>query len=142
VGAYREALKVRTREQFPQDWAATQNNLGIALCDQAGRSEGAEAVRLLNEAVGAYREALKVYTREQLPQDWAMAQNNLGTALRDQAGRSEGAEAVRLLNEAVSAFREALKVYTKEHSAHYHGVVARNLQQVEKRLQQLQTQAP
>ena len=108
------------------------------MSEQAGRSEGAEAVRLLNEVVGAYREALKVYTREQLPQDWAAMQNNLGNALSDQAGRSEGAEAVRLLNEAVNAYREALKVYTEEHLAHYHGVVAGNLQQVEKRLQRLQ----
>ena len=28
VSAYREALKVYTREQLPQDWAKTQNNLG------------------------------------------------------------------------------------------------------------------
>ena len=27
VAAYRSALEVRTREQLPQDWAATQNNL-------------------------------------------------------------------------------------------------------------------
>ena len=130
VAAYREALKVRTREQLPQDWAMTQNNLGTALSDRraerrsgsgaavgrigggvsrgaqglharavaaglgddaeqsghcverpGGRSEGAEAARLLGEAVAAYREALKVRTREQLPQDWAMTQNNLGNAL-------------------------------------------------------------
>jgi hypothetical protein len=127
---------------LPQVWAMTQNNLGTALRDQARRSDGAEAVRLLNESVSAYREALKVRTREQLPQGWAATQNNLGTALRDQAGRSEGAEAVRLLNESVSAFREALKVYTKEHSAHYHDVVARNLQEAEAHLQQLQARAP
>ena len=32
----------------------TQNNLGAALRDQAGRSEGAEAVKLLSDAVSAY----------------------------------------------------------------------------------------
>lgn len=31
VTAYREALKERTREKAPLDWAATQNNLGTAL---------------------------------------------------------------------------------------------------------------
>jgi hypothetical protein len=35
----------------------TQNNLGTALSAQAGRSEGAEAVRLLGQAVAAYRAA-------------------------------------------------------------------------------------
>jgi hypothetical protein len=67
---------------------------------------------------------------------------NLGIALSEQAERSEGAEAVRLLNEAVSAYREVLKVLTKEDSAHYHGLVAGNLQQAEARLQQLQAPAP
>ena len=35
VEAFRSALQVRTREQLPQDWAMTQNNLGIALRDLA-----------------------------------------------------------------------------------------------------------
>jgi tetratricopeptide (TPR) repeat protein len=35
ITAYRSALEVRTREQLPQFWAMTQNNLGAALSDQA-----------------------------------------------------------------------------------------------------------
>ena len=31
VAAYRAALEERTRERVPLDWAATQNNLGLAL---------------------------------------------------------------------------------------------------------------
>ena len=31
VEAYRQALTVRTRDDLPQDWAMTQNNLGTAL---------------------------------------------------------------------------------------------------------------
>ena len=31
VAAYRSALEVRTREQLPQNWAMTQNNLGLTL---------------------------------------------------------------------------------------------------------------
>jgi len=80
VEAYRQALKVYTREQFPQRWAMTQNNLANALCDQAARAEGAEAVTLLGQAVEAYRQALKVRTREQFPQQWATIQNYLAIA--------------------------------------------------------------
>ena len=69
--AYRSALEVHTREQLPQDWATTQNNLGRALSDQAARTEGPKGAELLAEAVSAYRSALEVRTREQLPQDWA-----------------------------------------------------------------------
>jgi tetratricopeptide (TPR) repeat protein len=114
ITAYRTALEVRMREQFPQDWALIQNNLGVALSTQARRSEGGDAVRLLGEAVTAYRAALEVYTREQFPQRWGGIQNNLGAALCVQAGQSQGADAVRLLGEAVTAFRAALKVYTRE----------------------------
>ena len=31
IGAYREALKVRTRERVPLDWARTLGNQGVAL---------------------------------------------------------------------------------------------------------------
>ena len=41
VAAFRAALEERTRERVPLDWAATQNNLGVAL----GRSASARAAR-------------------------------------------------------------------------------------------------
>jgi tetratricopeptide (TPR) repeat protein len=114
VAAHREALKVYTREESPQQWAMTQNNLGAVLSSQGERAEGADGVRLLGEAVAAHREALKIFTREQSPQDWARTQNNLGAALMSQGERAEGAEGVRLLGEAVAAYRESLKVRTRE----------------------------
>jgi tetratricopeptide (TPR) repeat protein len=56
VSAYREALKERTRERVPLDWAMTQNNLGAALSSLGERESGTEK---LEEAVLAYREALR-----------------------------------------------------------------------------------
>ena len=70
----------------------TQNNLGVALRDQAARTEGPKGAELLAQAVSAYRSALEVYTREQLPQDWAVTQNNLGTALSGPGGSDRGAK--------------------------------------------------
>ena len=93
VAAYRQALEVYTRETLPQQWAMTQNNLGIALRDQGIRTGGERGTQLLAEAVAAYRQALEVYTRETLPQDWAMTQNNLGIALRDQGIRTAASAA-------------------------------------------------
>jgi hypothetical protein len=90
-------LEVYTREQLPQNWAATQNNLGAALWDQAARTEGPQGAELLAQAVSAFRSALEVYTREQLPQDWATAQNNLGNALWVQAVRTEGPKGAELM---------------------------------------------
>ena len=54
VTAYHSALEVRTRQDFPQDWANIQTNLGSALIEQGRRSKVDEATRLLAEAVTAY----------------------------------------------------------------------------------------
>ena len=97
IAAYRDALKERTRERVPLDWAMTQNNLGNALWT-LGNARAAPT-RLL-EAVSAYRDALKERTRERVPLDWAMTQNNLGIALWTLGQRESGTE--RLL-EAASA---------------------------------------
>ena len=59
VDAYTEALKERTRERVPLDWAGTQNNLGAALRTLGSRESGTER---LEQAVTAYTEALKEYT--------------------------------------------------------------------------------
>jgi tetratricopeptide (TPR) repeat protein len=108
ITTYREALKERTRERVPLNWAMTQNNLGSALQTLGARES---STTRLDEAVAAFREALKEYTRECVPLDWAMTQNNLGNALAALGVRESG---TTRLEEAVAAFREALKEYTRE----------------------------
>ena len=58
--AYRNALKERTRDRVPLDWAGTQNNLGKVLSNLGERESGTER---LKEAVGAYRNALEEYQK-------------------------------------------------------------------------------
>ncbi|MFZ0258333.1 MAG: hypothetical protein WAN46_22480 [Gammaproteobacteria bacterium] len=92
IQAYQEILKGYPRNEFPEQWATTQNNLGNALGNQGIRTGGEEGRRLLAEAVSAYRGALEVYTRAQLPQDWAQTQNNLAAVyylLEDWANAAE-----------------------------------------------------
>ena len=71
VAAYRDALKERTRDRVPLDWAMTQMNLGNALRTLGERETGTAH---LDEAVAAYRDALKERTRDRVPLDWAMTQ--------------------------------------------------------------------
>ena len=52
IAAYREALKDRTRERLPLEWAGTQNNLGNALAILGARKTGTAH---LDEAGTAYR---------------------------------------------------------------------------------------
>jgi tetratricopeptide (TPR) repeat protein len=77
VAAHREALKERTRERVPLQWAATQMNLGAALSSLGERESGTGR---LEEAVAAHREALKEYTKEAAPYWHNIAQQNLGRA--------------------------------------------------------------
>jgi hypothetical protein len=108
VTAYRDALLERTRERVPLDWAATQNNLGLALLRLGEREPGTAR---LEEAVTAYCDALLEYTRERVPLNWAMTKNNLGNALSSLSERESG---TARLEEAVTAYRDALRERTRE----------------------------
>ena len=114
VAAYRAALTVRTKDQLPQDWAMTQNNLGNVLHEQGTRTGGEAGTRLLAESVTAYRDALTVRTKDQLPQDWATTQNNLGAVLGEQGTRTGGEAGKALIRDAIHAYELALEVRTRE----------------------------
>ena len=106
--AFTEALKERTRERVPLDWAGTQSNLGNVLTTLGARERGTER---LEQAVTACTEALKEITRERVPLDWAGTQNNLGNVLTTLGARERGTER---LEQAVTAYTEALKERTRE----------------------------
>jgi tetratricopeptide (TPR) repeat protein len=78
ITAYKEALKERTHDRAPLDWAHTQNNLGLTLGRLGERENRTDRLEL---AVTAYKEALKEQIHERAPLDWAQTQNNLGIAL-------------------------------------------------------------
>ena len=111
VELYSGSLKLSQPKS--EDWAVTQNNLGVALRTQGERTEGEAGTHLLGLAVMAHRAALEVRTRAAQPQDWAATQNNLGLVLQSQGERTEGAVGTRLIVEAVAAYRAALEVYTR-----------------------------
>jgi len=106
IACYSAASEVYTREDYPEEWATVQNNLGLAY---SKRIEGVRAENI-EGAIACYREASEVYTREDYPQNWAGTQNNLGNAYND---RIEGVRAASI-EEAIACFLGALKVYTRE----------------------------
>jgi hypothetical protein len=77
VDAYHAALAVLTREQVPQYWAMTQNNLASALLSWSRFAKRQEAVRLLGEATTASRAALDVFDREAGSSYWKHAHSTL-----------------------------------------------------------------
>ena len=97
---YRLALKVRTRHGFPEKWAETHNNLGIAykIRIKGDRAENVE------QAIAHFELALEVSTRDGFPEKWADIQNNLGGAYCTRI-KGGGAENMERAIKAVSAER-------------------------------------
>jgi hypothetical protein len=130
-------LEVRTREQLPQDWAATQSNLGTALAVLGEQASGEQAVQYLEQSVAACRAALEVYTREQLPQDWAETQYNLGVVLMVLGGRSSGEQAARCLQQSVEATENSLSIFTPEAAPYQNGFARANLEKAKAALHKI-----
>jgi hypothetical protein len=58
MNAYKLAIKIRTRERFPLDWAMTQNNMGLVLFLWGVRQNDLEK---LKTALACIEGAQKVY---------------------------------------------------------------------------------
>ncbi|MEQ1764341.1 MAG: hypothetical protein ABL984_14515 [Pyrinomonadaceae bacterium] len=103
---YHNALRVFTREEYPQDFAILHNNLAIAylsmpMSDERGKMREALAVQ-------SFEEVLKVINIIDQPSEYAMIQNNLGNALQYAASGHAFANNLR----ALEAYDEALRVRT------------------------------
>ncbi|NES03635.1 MAG: tetratricopeptide repeat protein, partial [Okeania sp. SIO2F4] len=94
------------RQENTEDWAMTQNNLGLAYSYRI-RGDRAEN---LESAIAGYHLALEVSTKEDFPMNWARTQNNLGLAYSNRI-RGDRAEN---LESAIAGYHLALEVYTKE----------------------------
>jgi len=106
ITGYNIALTVYTHENFPVDWAITQNNLGVAYSDRI-KEDKAENIEL---AIKSSQAALEVRTRENFPVEWATTQNNLGNAYSDSI-KEDKADNIEL---AIKSYQDALEVYTPE----------------------------
>ena len=108
IACFEGALRVRTESGSPSDWAATQNNLGIA-CRNLPTGDRGEN---LGRAVACYEAALRVYTESGSPSAWAATQNNLGVAYSElpTGDRDEN------LRRAIVCYEAALRVRTESGS--------------------------
>jgi tetratricopeptide (TPR) repeat protein len=111
--AFGEALKERTRDRMPIEWAATQMNLGLALLNfgecEIALGERDNGITRVEKAVVAFGEALKERTRDRLPLQWAEATFNQGLALMTLANlRNDldvAVQALSRINAACEVFR-------------------------------------
>ena len=74
IQAFQKSLKVYTIEDFPMDYATSQNNLGAAYGTLAGIKDKTENC---NKAIKAFQESLKVYTKEKFPEVYRKIEKNI-----------------------------------------------------------------
>lgn len=106
--AHANALRLTSRQHDPQNWAISQNNLGV---DLRALGERTADPGLLDQAIAAHRDALTVRTPKATPMDWARSQTNLGIALSSLGDRTADPA---LLEQAIAAHRAAQTVWTVE----------------------------
>lgn len=121
IRRWQEIAEFCSRANDPDNWAMTQNHLGIALRLLGERESGTAR---LEEAVVAYRLALEERTRERVPLLWAETQNNLGNALLALSRRERS---TGRLKEAVKAYRSALEERTGEQNPNGWAMTQNNL---------------
>ena len=112
VEHYSDALKVFNKDEYPVDYAKTQNNLGNAYMDLPSAT-AEERARNVKAAIECCRAALEIYKKDEYPVQYAMTQNNLGNAYADlpAATAEERAGNVRA---AIECYRAALEIYKKD----------------------------
>jgi tetratricopeptide (TPR) repeat protein len=89
---YLRAQDAFDRERYPEEWAAAQVGMGVALMSKIKTYRGSElrpgsvaleeAKRNLDAAIRAYQEAFWVYTEGEFPDDWQMTNNLISSCRR------------------------------------------------------------
>lgn len=105
IDCYHAALSFFTRDNFPEQWAATQINLGSAY-SYLSNDDHARNFRI---AIEHYQAALTVYDEQNFPEQWAGTLYNLGSTY---AELQTGDQAENLQN-AINCYQATLKVYTE-----------------------------
>lgn len=107
----RKSLDVRKRQDVPDQWALSNNNLCNVLV-RLGQ-HGVDSKNMFADAIGIYEELLLVWTFESSPQDWAKTKSNIGVAYTIMAMTLENGREEAIRN-AIAAQKAALSVLTKE----------------------------
>lgn len=106
IAGYEVVSSVFTSSNYPEQWAATQYNLGNAYCDRI-RGQKAENIE---KAIYCFNAALQVYSRETYPYEWAMIQNNLATAYSNRVKEDK----TENINKAIHHYEAALQIHTQQ----------------------------
>lgn len=107
VGYYRSAVSMVDRTEFPDNWAALNVRLGLAL---HGLALSDEDINLLQQASDAMTDATRVWTLTEHPVRWADIQNSLGGLLLTMGKLSDAPD---LFDKAINVFLSIASVWTR-----------------------------
>ncbi|MFX0066484.1 MAG: DUF4062 domain-containing protein [Candidatus Hermodarchaeota archaeon] len=121
IAVYQAALDVWQLERYPEDYARTQQYLGLVYLSLAEVQEPEEYCRL---AIQTYQAALQVYSVETFSIQYAQIQATLGIAYRRLADVRNREQNSQL---AIRAYQKALKIMTVETFPLARAVIQNNL---------------
>ena len=112
VEYYRKAILIFLKDEYPVEYAMTQNNLGNAYMYLPAATPE-ERVQNVRNAVECYQAALEIYRRDEYPIDYAMTQNSLGNAYMYLPAATPE-ERVQNVRNAVECYQAALEIYRRD----------------------------
>jgi transcriptional regulator with XRE-family HTH domain len=119
IEAFRAALKLRTRDAKPLEWAMTTQNVAVTLLETASATPGNEGLVLLERADRLLHDTLSLRNRDESPFDWALTQENLAIVAKAMAERCGHNQSADYLASAARHVAAALEVYEAEGDTFY-----------------------
>jgi len=112
VNHYKTALQIFDKDEYPVQYAMTQNNLGTAYTDLPAATPEQRAQNVRN-AIDCYKAALEIYKKGEYPVDYAITQNNPGNAYTDLPAATPEQRAQNVRN-AIDCYKAALEIRKKD----------------------------
>jgi tetratricopeptide (TPR) repeat protein len=106
IACYEAALRVRTEQKYPENWANTQSALG----DAWSKLPTGDRTANLENAIACYEAALHFRTEQKYPERWAYTQDALGNAWSNLPTGDRAAN----LEKALAYYEAALRVRTEQ----------------------------
>jgi len=98
---FNKALKVRTKDKFPKDWALTMKNIGVIYS-----LKHFDDIYNDNIALDTFNKTLSLLSKDSSPNEWADCQFNIGSILLSKSSKH--------IENAITHFKNAEIFYSKK----------------------------
>ena len=98
-----------TKEEYPQDWAITQNNIGLIKILISQKQEKTQANKSLNKAIEIFNQAFEIYDERYFPNGFADTKMYLGIAYKELALIEENVNKMYYHSSALKSFKRSTR---------------------------------